>query len=290
MQNFAIREKLFFNTSRIFAFLCLVVLIGIFITLLIQALPAIKAFGFSFLIHSQWSPNKEIFGGAAAIYGSIIGTILAMIFAIPLSLGIAIFLSEICPKKLRASISSGIELLAAIPSIVYGMWGLFYLAPFLSHIFGGMGIGILSAAIILSIMILPFMSAITQEGIQTTPDILKESAYALGATKWEVIKDVILPHIKISVIGGMILALGRALGETMAVTFVIGNSHKITSSLLTPATNIPATLANEFAEADSSLYYSSLFYLALVLFCLSFFVIATAKFYLIKKINKGKIK
>lgn len=290
MQNFAIREKLFFHTSRIFAFLCLAVLIGIFITLLIQALPAIKTFGFSFLTHQEWSPNKEIFGGASAIYGSILGTFLAMIFSIPLSLGIAIFLSEICPKKLKTPISSGIELLAAIPSIVYGMWGLFYLTPFLGHIFGGMGIGILSAAIILSIMILPFMSAITQEGIQTTPNILKESAYALGATKWEVIKDVILPHIKISLIGGIILALGRALGETMAVTFVIGNSHKITSSLLTPATNIPATLANEFAEADSNLYYSSLFYLALVLFCLSFFVIATAKFYLIKKMNKGKIK
>lgn len=290
MQNFAIREKLFFHTSRIFAFLCLVVLVGIFITLLIQALPAIKTFGFSFLTHQEWSPNKEIFGGASAIYGSILGTILAMIFSIPLSLGIAIFLSEICPKKLKTPISSGIELLAAIPSIVYGMWGLFYLTPFLGYLFGGMGIGILSAAIILSIMILPFMSSITQEGIQTTPNILKESAYALGATKWEVIKDVILPHIKISLIGGIILALGRALGETMAVTFVIGNSHKITSSLLTPATNIPATLANEFAEADSNLYYSSLFYLALVLFCLSFFVIATAKFYLIKKMNKGKIK
>lgn len=290
MQNFAIREKLFFHTSRIFAFLCLVVLVGIFITLLIQALPAIKTFGFSFLTHQEWSPNKEIFGGAAAIYGSILGTILAMIFSIPLSLGIAIFLSEICPKKLKTPISSGIELLAAIPSIVYGMWGLFYLTPFLGYLFGGMGIGILSAAIILSIMILPFMSSITQEGIQTTPNILKESAYALGATKWEVIKDVILPHIKISLIGGIILALGRALGETMAVTFVIGNSHKISSSLLTPATNIPATLANEFAEADSNLYYSSLFYLALVLFCLSFFVIATAKFYLIKKMNKGKIK
>lgn len=290
MQNFAIREKLFFHTSRIFAFLCLAVLVGIFITLLIQALPAIKTFGFSFLTHQEWSPNKEIFGGASAIYGSILGTILAMIFSIPLSLGIAIFLSEICPKKLKTPISSGIELLAAIPSIVYGMWGLFYLTPFLGYLFGGMGIGIFSAAIILSIMILPFMSSITQEGIQTTPNILKESAYALGATKWEVIKDVILPHIKISLIGGIILALGRALGETMAVTFVIGNSHKITSSLLTPATNIPATLANEFAEADSNLYYSSLFYLALVLFCLSFFVIATAKFYLIKKMNKGKIK
>ncbi|MDO7253611.1 phosphate ABC transporter permease subunit PstC [Helicobacter cappadocius] len=290
MQNFAMKERLFFHTSRTFAFFVLIILVGIFITLFIQALPAIKTFGFSFLITSDWSPNKEIFGGAAAIYGSVIGTILAMIFAIPLSLGIAIFLSEICPKKLKTFISSAIELLAAIPSIVYGMWGLFYLTPFLGKVFGGMGIGILSAAIILSIMILPFMSSITQEGMQTTPNILKESAYALGATKVEVIKDVILPHIKVGVIGGMILALGRALGETMAVTFVIGNSHKITSSLLLPATNIPATLANEFAEADSDLYYSSLFYLALILFSLSLFVITTAKFYLIKKTKKGKIR
>lgn len=283
------KESLFFQTSRVAAFVCLILLIGIFITLAIQAFPAINEFGFSFLFSQEWSPNKELFGGASAIYGSIIGTILAMLLAIPLSLGVAIFLSEICPKSLRVPISSGIELLAAIPSIVYGMWGLFYLVPFLGTIFGGIGIGILSAGIILAIMILPFMSSITRDCMQTTPEILKESAYALGATKFEVIKDIILPYVKKGVIGGMILALSRALGETMAVTFVIGNSHKISASLLTPATNIPATLANEFSEADGELYYSSLFYLALVLFVLSFLIIAIAKFYLLRTpTQKGK--
>lgn len=285
----SIKEALFFQISRSFAFICLVLLVGIFITLLIQAFPAINKFGLSFLFSQEWSPNKELFGGASAIYGSIIGTILAMLFAIPLSLGVAIFLSEICPKSLRIPIGSSIELLAAIPSIVYGMWGLFYLVPFLGTIFGGIGIGILSAGIILAIMILPFMSSITRDCMQTTPEILKESAYALGATKLEVIKDIILPYVKKGVIGGMILALSRALGETMAVTFVIGNSHKIATSLLTPATNIPATLANEFSEADGELYYSSLFYLALVLFMLSFSIIAIAKFYLLRKPKqKGK--
>lgn len=283
---FHIKEKIFLNTSRIIAFLCLVILVGIFIVLFKESFLSIKTFGFSFLQNSNWSPNKEKFGGLSAIYGSIIGTILTMTIAIPFSLGAAIFLDQICPNKLKTFISSIIELLSAIPSIVYGMWGLFYLVPIIGKIFGGMGIGILSAGIILSIMILPFMSSITKDCMQTTPDILKESAYALGATKWEVIKDVILPYVKTGVIGGIILALGRALGETMAVTFVIGNSHKLTSSLISPATNIPATLANEFAEADSDLYYSSLFYLALVLFCISFIVIATAKFYLLKRVKK----
>ncbi|WP_095226152.1 phosphate ABC transporter permease subunit PstC [Helicobacter sp. 12S02634-8] len=279
-----IKEKLFFHLSKIFACVCLLLLSGIFVVLLIYALPAIKTFGFSFFTSMEWSPNKEIFGGAGAIYGSVVGTILAMVLAIPLSLGIAIFLNDICPQSLKTFIGSSIELLAAIPSIVYGMWGLFYLTPIIGAIFGGSGLGILSAAIILSVMILPFMSAIIRDCMHTVPDILKESAYALGATKWEVIKDVVLPYVKVGVIGGIILALGRALGETMAVTFVIGNSHKI-ASLTSPGTNIPATLANEFAEADSPLYYSSLFYLALVLFCLSLFVIATAKFYLLKRIK-----
>ncbi|PAF52222.1 phosphate ABC transporter permease subunit PstC [Helicobacter sp. 13S00477-4] len=279
------KEKIFFYISKIFAFLSLALLISIFITLFIEALLAIKTFGFSFLISTHWSPNKEQFGAASAIYGSIISTTLAMTFAIPISIGIAIFINEICPKKFKTIISSCIELLASIPSIVYGMWGLFYLTPIIGKLFGGVGLGILSASIILSVMILPFMSIITKECMQTTPNILKESAYALGATKFEIIKDIILPHVKIGVIGGIILALGRALGETMAVTFVIGNAHKITN-LISPATNIPATLANEFAEADSDIYYSSLFYLALILFCLSFLIIATAKFYLLNRIKR----
>ncbi|PAF43545.1 phosphate ABC transporter permease subunit PstC [Helicobacter sp. 11S02596-1] len=280
-----LKEKLFFYATKISVLISLAMLLGIFVVLLIQAMPAIKTFGFSFFTSTQWSPNKEIFSAGSAIYGSLLGTLLAMLLALPLALGIAIFLNEVCAKTLKTFIASSIDLLAAIPSIVYGMWGLFYLVPIVAKIFGGSGLGILSAGIILSVMILPFMSAIFTDCMQNTPDMLKESAYALGATKTEVIKDVVLPYAKIGVTGGIILALGRALGETMAVTFVIGNTHKITS-LIAPATNIPATLANEFAEADSELYTSSLFYLALILFCMSLLIIGSAKFYFLNRMKR----
>ncbi|RAX53983.1 phosphate ABC transporter permease subunit PstC [Helicobacter sp. 16-1353] len=279
-------ESIFKNTTKFSAFVCFMVLLGIGIVLFINALPAIKAFGLGFIIDTSWIPNKEIFGGGSAIVGTLLGTFIAMLLATPLALGAGIFLDQSCPKKIKQILGSCIELLAAIPSIIYGMLGLFYVVPIIGYFSGGIGLGVLSAGIVLSIMILPFMCAITRDCMAQTPDILKESAYALGATKWEVIKDVIIPYVKVGVIGGVILALGRALGETMAVTFVIGNSHKI-SSLVSPATNIPATLANEFAEADGILHQSSLFYLGLILFAISFLVIYLSKAILLKRIQNA---
>lgn len=281
-------DTLFGNAAKISASLVLIVLVAIFVVLLQQALPAIDAFGLKFLVNSRWAPNLEIFGGYPAIYGSVVSTIIAMVLATPVAIGVAIFLTEIAPAKLKGSIGTAIEMLAAIPSIIYGMWGLFYFAPIVREWFGGNGLGLLTAGIVLAIMILPFMAAITRDSMNTTPDILKESAYALGATKWDVIKDVVIPYAKAGIIGSLILALGRAIGETMAVTFVMGNVHKIPKHLTDPATSIPVTLANEFTEADGDLYYASLFYLALILFVISFVVIALAKFYFLRKVRAAK--
>ncbi|BCD62344.1 phosphate transport system permease protein [Nitratiruptor sp. YY08-26] len=276
----------FENLTKIAAFFVLVVLVAIFWILFQEAKPAIEAFGLKFLVNTKWAPNLEIFGGVPAIYGSVVSTIIAMALATPVAIGVAIFLTEIAPKFLKAPTGIAIELLAAIPSIIYGMWGLFFFAPIIRNTFGGSGLGLLTAGIVLAIMILPFMAAITRDSMNTTSDVLKESAYALGATKWDVIKDVVLPYAKAGVIGSIILALGRAIGETMAVTFVMGNVHKIPKSLIEPATSIPVTLANEFTEADGDLYYASLFYLALILFVISFIVIAVAKFYFLKRGNR----
>ncbi len=276
-------DKSFEYLSKLSALFVLVVLVAIFWVLFEQAKPAIEAFGVEFLTNSKWAPNLEIFGGAPAIFGSIVSTFLAMMIATPIAIGVAIFLTEIAFDKLKTPIGTAIEMLAAIPSIIYGMWGLFYFAPIIRDWFGGNGLGLLTAGIVLSIMILPFMAAITRDSMNTAPDILKESAYALGATKWDVIKDVVIPYAKAGIIGSIILALGRAIGETMAVTFVMGNVHKIPDSIVNPATSIPVTLANEFTEADGDLYYASLFYLALILFVISFIVIATAKFYFLKR-------
>lgn len=268
------------------ATLILLILIAIFVILFQESLPAIKTFGFDFITSSAWAPNREIFGGLPAITGSILSTLISMVIAVPIALGIAIFLSEIAYERLKAPVGTAVELLAAIPSIIYGMWGLFFFAPLIQQIFGGNGLGLLTAGIVLAIMILPFIAAITRDAMNTTPDILKESAYALGATKWDVIKNVIMPYAKAGIIGSVILALGRAIGETMAVTFVMGNAHRIPDSLTAPATSIPVTLANEFTEADGALYYSALFYLALILFIISFVVIATAKFYFLRKTRR----
>lgn len=268
------------------ATLILLILIAIFVILFQESLPAIKTFGFDFITSSAWAPNREIFGGLPAITGSILSTLISMVIAVPIALGIAIFLSEIAYERLKAPVGTAVELLAAIPSIIYGMWGLFFFAPLIQQTFGGNGLGLLTAGIVLAIMILPFIAAITRDAMNTTPDILKESAYALGATKWDVIKNVIMPYAKAGIIGSVILALGRAIGETMAVTFVMGNAHRIPDSLTAPATSIPVTLANEFTEADGALYYSALFYLALILFIISFVVIATAKFYFLRKARR----
>jgi phosphate transport system permease protein len=280
-----LNDFIFLNTTRFAAYILFVILLAIFIVLFIEAKPAIDAFGLNFLTFSKWAPNLEIFGGFPAILGSLLSTIIAMILAVPLALGIAIFLSEIAVQKLKMPVGTAIELLAAIPSVIYGMWGLFYFAPILRAIFGGNGLGLLTAGIVLSIMILPFMASVARDAMNTTPNILKESAYALGATKWDVIKSVIIPYAKAGILGAAILALGRAIGETMAVTFVMGNVHRVPDSITAAATSIPVTLANEFTEADSTLYYSSLFYLALILFAISFIVIGIAKFIFFRKLR-----
>lgn len=279
----SIVDKIFANTTKLIAFGVLLLVAWIFVVLFEHSVESIKAFGFTFITDTKWAPNIEKFGALPAIYGSVVSTFLAMILAVPVAIGIAIFLSEIAHAKLKAPVGVSIELLAAIPSVIYGMWGLFYFVPIIRDIFGGIGISMLTAGIILSIMILPFMAAVTRDAMNTTPDILKESAYALGGTKWDVIKDIIIPYAKAGIIGSFILALGRAIGETMAVTFVMGNVHKISADLTEPATSIPVTLANEFAEADSALYYSSLFELSLFLLVISFTIISIAKFYFLRR-------
>ncbi len=283
MKNINLGDFIFESLSRFMALSVFVVLVAIFVVLYIDAKPAIDSFGTGFLTGEIWAPNMETFGALPSIYGTIISTIIAMAVATPIAIGIAIFLSEIAHAKIKGIAGTLIELLAAIPSVIYGMWGLFYFVPIVRDVTGGSGMGLLTGGLILAIMIIPFTASITRDSMNTTPDILKESAYALGATKWDVIKDVVLPYAKIGVIGSIILSLGRALGETMAVTFVMGNAQRIPESILEPATSIPVTLANEFTEADSDIYYSSLYLLALLLFVVSFAIIATAKFLFLKK-------
>ena len=284
-----------------------VILVALFIVLYRESSLAISTFGvWKFVTSTVWNPPLEKFGGAPAIFGTIVSTIISIAIAVPVAIGIAIFLTEIAPHFLRTPVGVAIELLAAIPSIIYGMWGLFFFAPFMrdkvqpiihatlgkfpviGQWFSGYtpGIGLLTASIVLSVMILPFTAAIARDSFKMVPDILKESAYALGATKWDVMKDVVIPYAKLGVIGGIILSLGRALGETMAVTFVMGNQPVIPKSLLEPATSITVTLANEFTEADTDLYLSSLFYLALILFVMSFIVIVVGKFLFLKKVER----
>jgi len=227
------------------------------------------------------SNTKVIYGGLIPIVGTILSTILAMFFAVPIAMGIAIFLSEIAPPFINKPVGIAIELLAAIPSIIYGMWGLFYFGPFIASIFGGASVSLLVAGMVLAVMIIPFMASLTRDSMNTTPDVLKESAYAIGATKFEVIKDVIFPYAKSGIIGSMILALGRALGETMAVAFVIGGVFNFPEKLTDPTVSIPVVLANSFAES-SGISLNVLFYLALILFVISFFVISFAKFYFLR--------
>ncbi len=264
---------------------------------------AIHRFGIlNFIFSAEWDPVREVFGAAASLYGTLITTVLSLLFAIPVSIGIAIFITEISPHILKTPIGIAIEMLAAIPSIIYGMWGLFtlapimanYIEPFLQETLGKVpvigvlfqgtpqGIDLFTASVILSIMITPFITSVARDALNLTPDIMKESAYALGATKWEVVKDVMIPYAKLGIYGGIVLALGRALGETMAVAFVLGNNHQITLSLFEAAATITVTLANEFTEADTDIYLSSLFYLALILFTLSFIILAVAKYFLLK--------
>lgn len=295
--------------TRAAAITVLIMLGGVIIALIDGAMPAVKTFGVDFLFTESWNPVKERFGAAAPIYGTLVTSFIAMLIGVPLSLGIAIFLTELCPRALKRPISIAIELLAGIPSIIYGIWGLFVLAPLLqrtlqpwliaafedvpliSSLFSGppYGIGILTASLILSIMVLPFITSITRDVFETVPPMLKESAYGLGCTTWEVVRDIVLPYCRTGVIGGVMLGLGRALGETMAVTFVIGNAHRISSSLLAPGTTISASIANEFTEADGELYTSSLIALGLILFIITFIVLAGARLLLLRmKRAEGK--
>ncbi len=279
------------------AWLVVLLFAGMMISLTIGAWLSITHFGWSFLTSQSWNPVTEKFGALSAIYGTLVTSFLAMLLAVPVGIGIAIFLTEICPRALRRPIGIAIELLAGIPSIVYGIWGLFVFAPFfqehvqpwivdalvdvpiLQDLFAGppYGIGMFTASFILSIMILPFISAVTRDVFDTVPNTLKESAYALGCTTWEVVGHVVLPFSRAGVVGGAMLALGRALGETMAVTFVIGNSHRIHSSLFAPGTTISATIANEFTEAVGDIYHSTLIEAGLILFFISFVVLASAQ-------------
>jgi phosphate transport system permease protein len=285
-----------------FAGLVLVVLAGVIISLIVGALPAVEHFGLGFLGTQAWNPVTEKFGALAPVYGTLVTSAIAMIVGIPVAFGIALFITELCPNWLKRPLSIMIELLAAIPSIIYGIWGLFVLAPFVQEhiepalidtlgalpgiglLFEGppLGIGVLTAGFILAIMVLPFISAVMRDVFETVPTVLRESTYALGATTSEVVWRVVLPYARIGVFGGILLGLGRALGETMAVTFVIGNSHRIHASLLQPGTTISAALANEFTEAVGDLYLSSLIALGLILFVITFVVLALAKLLLIR--------
>lgn len=278
--------KLFRNFSLLSATLSFFLLIGIFSILFSYAQEAMHEFGFDFLVNETWEADEDdeggIFGGYVPIIGTLLSTLIAMAIATPLAMGIAIFLTEIASDKIGKPVSIAIELLAAIPSIIYGMWGLFYFAPIVQSVIGGNGVGLLTAGIVLAIMILPFMAAISRDAMNTTPLVLKESAYAMGATKFEVIKDVIMPYSKGGIIGSIILALGRALGETMAVAFLIGSVMSTPGSISDPTTSIPVLLANNFAEAQD-LEMSSMYFLALILFVVSFIIISTAKFYFLGK-------
>jgi phosphate transport system permease protein len=280
----------------------LVILSGIIVSLFIGSLPALREFGFSFLTEQRWNPVTEKFGALAPIYGTVVTSFIAMLIAVPVGLMIAVFLTELCPKVLRRPIGIAIELLAGIPSIIYGIWGLFVFAPFLQDtlqpalitIFGNVpilsalfegppyGIGVLTASLILAIMVLPFITSISRDVFEAVPPVLKEAAYGLGCTTWEVVRYVVIPYTRVGVIGGVMLGLGRALGETMAVTFVIGNAHKISSSIIAPGTTISATIANEFTEAVGDLYTSSLIALGLILFVITFFVLAAARYMLLR--------
>src|SRR5208282_3907980 len=299
----------FRHLTRAAAITVLVILGGIIVSLIYGSLPALRTFGFSFLYEQSWNPVTEKFGAIAPIYGTVLTSLIAMLIAVPVGLFIALFLTELCPMWLRRPIGIAIELLAGIPSIIYGIWGLFFFAPFLQQyvqpflitVFGNVpvlsslfagppyGIGILTASLILAIMVLPFVTSISRDVFDTVPPMLKESAYGIGCTTWEVIWNVVIPYTRVGVIGGVMLGLGRALGETMAVTFVIGNAHKISGSLLAPGTTISASIANEFTEAVGDLYTSSLIALGLILFMITFVVLAIAKIMLMRlEIQAGR--
>ena len=302
LQRLRYRDTAFRYLTRAAAITVLIILSGIIVSLVHGSWPALRAFGFGFLVNEVWNPVTEQFGTIAPIYGTVLTSFIAMLIAVPVGLFISLFLTELCPMWLRRPIGIAIELLAGIPSIIYGIWGLFVFAPFLQQtlqpflidtlgevpgigsLFAGppYGIGLLTAGLILAIMVLPFITSISRDVFEAVPPVLKEAAYGVGCTTWEVVRYVVLPFARVGVIGGVMLALGRALGETMAVTFVIGNAHRISGSILAPGTTISATIANEFTEAVEDIYTSSLISLGLILFVITFIVLAIARLLLMR--------
>jgi phosphate transport system permease protein len=295
-----LQDRFFHLLTLSFASLVLIVLAGIIISLLINAWPSLSEFGIAFFFSSEWDVPAQKFGGLTAIYGTVVTAMIALLLAVPLSFGISVFLTEICPNWLKRPLGTAIELLAAVPSIIYGMFGLFvfapiyadYIQPALANTFGKIpvvgvlfsgppnGIGLLCAGLILAFMIIPFITSVMRDVFEIVPPVLKESAYGIGCTTWEVVTRIVLPYTKAGVVGGIMLGLGRALGETMAVTFVIGNANRISPSLFAAGSSIASTLANEFGEAEPGLHYSSLFALGLALFIITFLVLSAAKFML----------
>jgi len=290
-------ERVFRSATLAAAVLVLIILGGVALSLVQGAWPALHQFGFAFVTREIWNPVTDEYGALGPIYGTLVTSVIAMLLAVPTGFGIALFLTELCPPWLKRPIGVAVELLAAVPSIIFGIWGLFVLAPVLQRhtqpwliehaqgvpvlekLFHGppFGIGILTAGVVLAIMVLPFIAATMRDVFDTVPAMLKESGYGLGATTWEVIWHVVVPHSRVGMVGGIMLGLGRALGETMAVTFVIGNAHRISASLLAPGTTISSAIANEFTEAVGDLYTSSLIALGLLLFLITFTVIAAAQ-------------
>ncbi len=297
-----LQDRIFRGTTRFFAFFVLVLLAGIILSLLIGAWPAIKEYGFGFITGTDWNPVTEKFGGWNSIRGTLLSSFIALLIGVPVSFGIAIFLTELSPVWLRRPLGIAIELLAGVPSIIYGMWGLFVFAPWFADnvqpwlaehsaglpLIGGlfdgppMGIGMLTAGLILSVMVIPYVSSVMRDVFEVVPPMLKESAYGLGGTTWEVVWNVVLPYTRNGVVGGVMLGLGRALGETMAITFVIGNAQQPIHSLFDPSTSISATLANEFTEATTVLHTSSLIFLGLLLFFITFVVLTISKLMLLR--------
>jgi phosphate transport system permease protein len=307
LRRFNVRDTIFRGATFGATLGVLILLGGVVVSLVIGSMPAISAYGINFLTTQSWNPVTEKFGAVAPIYGTVVTSLVAMLIGVPVSFGIAIFLTELCPYRLRRPIGTAIELLAGIPSIIYGIWGLFVFAPFLqatlqpalidvfanvpglSSLFAGppYGIGILTAGLILAIMVLPFITAITRDVFLTVPVVTKEAAYGLGCTTWEVVRKVVIPYTRVGITGGVMLGLGRALGETMAVTFVIGNAHKVAASILAPGTTISATIANEFTESVGDLYTSSLITLGLILFVMTFLILLTARLLLLRLEKKA---
>lgn len=289
--RFAVQDRVFWAVTFSFALLVLAGLFGILGSLLFEAWPALRTFGLSFFYGTTWSPTDDVYGAAIAVYGTLATAGIALVIAVPISFGIAMFLTESCPVVLRRPLGTAIELLAGVPSIIYGIWGLFVLAPLVQvyvqpwlvatglPFFAGppLGIGIFTAGLVLALMVIPFTASVMRDVFETVPPVLKESAYGLGCTTWEVVRHVVLPFTRVGVIGGIMLGLGRALGETMAVTFVIGNANRLSGSLFAPGNSIASTLANEFAEASPEKHIPALFALGLILFLITFIVLGLAK-------------